>query len=91
MKNRILLCCVLFLTSLAFSALPPLVPAGAWSFQQSYQVTNLRMAEVVPSPGNKPSDRVVELRQSGFQCIHQRRQINGDTRTIFKCLSQKYL
>ncbi len=56
-------------TFAAFS--PPAIPLGIWNFNETYKVTNLRVSEIVASPGNKPSDRVIELRNSGFLCIHQ--------------------
>ena len=62
----------LFIGFSTFAAfLPPETPVGIWEFNYTYEVTNLRIAEVVASPGNKPSARVVELRKNGFLCIHQ--------------------
>lgn len=72
MKTLFSLMLFTFVCYPAFAAFaPPAIPVGLWVFQNNYQVTNLRMAEVVSSPGNKPSARVVELRKDGFLCIHQ--------------------
>jgi hypothetical protein len=72
MKNIFLITILLLLVSFAIAAeAPPKAPIGLWSFQNLYQVTNLRIAEVVPSPGNKPSARVSELRKLGYLCIHK--------------------